>query len=71
MSGLMFFDFPIAIAVLSIVGGVFSMGLFGIVAVILTVELWFGILVGAVLVDLCWDVVQLLLVLVALLAGGG
>ena len=65
-----FFDFPLALAVWSIIAGVFGMGLFGIVAVVLTVEVWLEVLIAAVALDLCWDSVQLLVVLVAVLAGG-
>ena len=65
-----FFDFPITLAVWSVIAGVFSMGLFGIVAVVLTVEVWLEVLIAAVALDLCWDAVQLLVVLVAALLGG-
>ena len=66
----LFFDFPITLAVCSVIAGVFSMGLFGIVAVVLTVEVWLEVLIAAVALDLCWDAVQLLVVLVAALVGG-
>ena len=66
----LFFDFPLTLAVCSIIAGVFGMGLFGIVALVLTVEAWLAILVAAVGLDLCWDAVQLLVVLVAALIGG-
>ena len=65
----LFFDFPLASAVLSIVLGVWSLGLLGIAAVILTVEIWLEILIAAAALDVCWDALQLVLLLVVNLAG--
>ena len=66
----LFFDFPLTLAVWSIIAGVFGMGLFGIVAVVLTVEVWLEIVLVAVVLDLCWDAVQLIVVLLTALIGG-